>query len=85
MEVFDWKYSNYFFQWSSSDQIAMGGGGGQFGFVLGHDFMQGESNPCDTFGNPHLTTHRGVFDVQEVELWGFDSGDFLCGVSRPLR
>jgi hypothetical protein len=73
VEVFDWKFSNYFFQWSSSEQIAMGGGGGQFGFVLGKDLLQAETNPCETFGNPHLTTHRGVFDVLEVEVWGFES------------
>lgn len=27
VEVFEWKYENYFFQWSNVKQIAMGGGG----------------------------------------------------------
>mmetsp|Transcript_23105 Transcript_23105/g.39097 ORF Transcript_23105/g.39097 Transcript_23105/m.39097 type:complete len:526 (+) Transcript_23105:95-1672(+) len=71
VDVFDWKYDNYFFQWSNSKQIAMGGGGGCFGFVLDDDFAYAETNPCETFGNPHLTTHREPFAVAEVELWGF--------------
>ncbi len=73
MEVFDWKYTNYFFQWSSREQVAMGGGGGHFGFVLDSDFLRGETNPCDTFGNPHLTSHRGLFEILSVEVWGFES------------
>ena len=27
VDIFEWQYDNYFFQWSSAKQIAMGGGG----------------------------------------------------------
>lgn len=74
VDVFGWQYDNYFFQWSNSKQIAMGGGGGCFGFVLDDDFAYAETNPCETFGNPHLTTHHEPFAVADVELWGF-AGD----------
>jgi hypothetical protein len=56
-------------------QLAMGGGGGQFGFVLDSDFNWGETNPCGTYGNPRLTSHHEPFKIDEVEIWGFDS----CG------
>jgi len=73
VDVFEWTYDNYFFMWSNQKQIAMGGGGGQFGFVLDEDFAFAESNPCDTFGNPCLTTHNCPFAIAQVELWGFSS------------
>ena len=71
VDVYVWQYDNYFFQWSNSKQIAMGGGGGCFGFVLDDDFAYAETNPCETFGNPHLTSHTSPFAVADVELWGF--------------
>ena len=42
--------------------------------MLDDDFEFAETNPCETFGNPHLTTHADPFAVAEVELWGFGSG-----------
>jgi hypothetical protein len=39
--------------------------------VLDDDFAFAETNPCETFGNPYLTSHTDPFPVAEVELWGF--------------
>eukprot|EP00602_Paraphysomonas_sp_CaronLab_P004726 CAMPEP_0185020762 /NCGR_PEP_ID=MMETSP1103-20130426/3406_1 /TAXON_ID=36769 /ORGANISM="Paraphysomonas bandaiensis, Strain Caron Lab Isolate" /LENGTH=402 /DNA_ID=CAMNT_0027551865 /DNA_START=152 /DNA_END=1360 /DNA_ORIENTATION=+ len=84
VEVFDWKFENYFFMWSNQSQIAMGGGGGQFGFVLDPDFEYGETNPCDTFGNPRLTPHRLPFKISDVELWGFESFVNPANMTRSI-
>ena len=46
--------------------------GGHFGFVIDEDFSMAETNPCETYGNPYLTTHMEPFAIEEVELWGFD-------------
>jgi hypothetical protein len=76
VEIYDWKYENYFFMWSNHDQVSMGGGGGQFGFVLDADFQFAETNPCITFGNPYLTTHRKPFPIENIEVWGFTDESF---------
>lgn len=39
--------------------------------MLDDDFAYAETNPCETFGNPYLTTHTSPFAVSDVELWGF--------------
>ena len=65
--------SNNFFVWSSCDQIAMGGGGDGFGFVLDSDFATGESFKCKTYGNPVLVDkENGSFRIANVECWGFE-------------
>lgn len=59
--------------WSSDDNIAMGGGGGSFGFMIDTDFQYGQTSPCETYNNPHLTGDReqGRFAIINVEVWGF--------------
>ncbi len=72
VEVFKWTYENEYFMWSNESQIAMGGGGDGFGFVIDPDFQFGETSPCCTFRNPHLTkTQNGRFRIMNVEVWGF--------------
>jgi hypothetical protein len=60
--------------WCSVDQIAMGGGGDGFGLVLDKDFITGGSCRCQTFNNDPLSSSpNGVFNIINVEVWGFKS------------
>jgi len=56
--------------WSTATQLAMGGGGDGFGFVLDEDFLTGGSSSCATFANEPLTRDKSVFRVVNVECWG---------------
>lgn len=73
IEHYPWSGANDFFVWSSHDQIAMGGGGDGFAFVLDSDFRTGESYRCATYGNPVLVNkEKGAFKIANVESWGFE-------------
>ena len=70
---YPWTGDNEFFVFSSHDQIAMGGGGHGFGFVLDCDFATGESFCSATFGNELLVKkEKGAFRIKNVEVWGFE-------------
>ena len=72
-ELFPWTGDNNFFVFSNHDQVAMGGGGHGFGFVLDSDFATGESFCSATYGNTLLVTkEQGCFRVKNIELWGFE-------------
>ena len=72
-ERFPWTGDNNFFVYSSHDQVAMGGGGHGFGFVLDSDFATGESFCSATYGNTLLVTkEKGCFRIKNLELWGFE-------------
>lgn len=71
LAVYGWTRANDFFVWSTDRNIAMGGGGEGFGFVLDGDFETGESCSCDTYGNPPLTARSAGFQITNVECWGF--------------
>ena len=74
MQYYKWTEENDFFMRCSSDQIAMGGGGDGFGFVLDKDFLTGGSSKCLTFNNDPLTSDaQGVFNIVNVEVFGFAS------------
>ena len=65
--------ANDFFVWSGQQQIAMGGGGEGFGFVLDSDFATGESFRSATYGNQILVEREhGSFRIANVECWGFE-------------
>lgn len=83
VEVFSWSGLNNFFMWSSEDKIAMGGGGDGFAFVLDRDFLTGDSNRCETFGNPLLVSTNRSFRITNVEVWGFQ--DLLNRYKKPTR
>ena len=73
---YPWTGENDFFVWCGHDQIAMGGGGDGFGFVLDTDFVSGASFACTTFGNSVLVNNHGDnngnFRIKNVECWGFE-------------
>jgi len=54
LEIYPWSGENEYFQWSSADQVAMGGGGSGFGFVLDSDFRAGSTAASATFQNRPL-------------------------------
>lgn len=61
--------------------IAFGGGNGGedegFGLSLEDGFARGTTAKCEVFGNdPLVDTQGGVFDVVDVEVWGFVFGQF---------
>jgi len=62
--------------------IAFGGGStGKsdegFGMCLEDGFSRGTTARCEAFGNaPLVKGHGGVFDVLDVEVWGFVFGQF---------
>eukprot|EP00602_Paraphysomonas_sp_CaronLab_P010849 CAMPEP_0185029626 /NCGR_PEP_ID=MMETSP1103-20130426/16032_1 /TAXON_ID=36769 /ORGANISM="Paraphysomonas bandaiensis, Strain Caron Lab Isolate" /LENGTH=365 /DNA_ID=CAMNT_0027564437 /DNA_START=105 /DNA_END=1199 /DNA_ORIENTATION=+ len=69
VQVYRWTMENDLIMWSCQSQVAMGGGGDGFGFVLDADFLTGQSNSCTAFGNPPLTSNRGSFRIANVEVW----------------
>ena len=74
IQHFGWTEANEFFMRCAEDQIAMGGGGDGFGFVLGRDFITGGSCRCETFNNEPLTNSiSGTFKIINVEIYGFGS------------
>lgn len=84
LEVFNWTRENSFFQVSSHEHLAIGGGG-HFALWLDEDLSVGTTADCKTFGSPPLTpgrkrSSRAVssdeaeddvvdFDVVVVECW----------------
>eukprot|EP01126_Amoeba_proteus_P056853 TRINITY_DN7200_c0_g1_i6.p1 TRINITY_DN7200_c0_g1~~TRINITY_DN7200_c0_g1_i6.p1 ORF type:complete len:591 (-),score=128.19 TRINITY_DN7200_c0_g1_i6:117-1805(-) len=68
--TFSWTEKTHHFQYSTEDSIAMGGGGGTFGFWLDSEFYHGTSAPCITFGNPQLSDQEQFIAIY-VEVWGF--------------
>lgn len=64
--------------WSDEDQIAMGGGGDGFAFLLSKDFSYGTSAACETFNNEPLAVRNNKhhsnkpFTIINVEVWCFE-------------
>jgi len=69
--VFKWTRANNYFQLSSTDFIAMGGGG-HYAFRLDSEFLCGTSGPCDTFGSPCLSASE-EFTCVALEAWSLDT------------
>ena len=72
-QQYSWSEKNEFFMWSTSNQLAMGGGGDGFGFVLDEDFLTGGSSSCETFSNEILTPSGSTFRIVNVEVWGLEN------------
>jgi hypothetical protein len=68
--------TNALFISSSTDGIAIGGGG-TVAIWIGVDMLQGHSEPCSTFGSKPLTT-RPNFRIIDLEVWK------IIGGSRQL-
>jgi TLD len=50
----------------------MGGGSGEFGWLLDTSLLRGTSGTCSTFSNDCLSA-EAAFEVLTVEVWGFTS------------
>lgn len=62
------KEPNDYFQWCSTDAIAVGGAGG-YALWLDADLSSGLSRNSTTFGNDSLAASQ-EFKIGSVELWG---------------
>jgi len=77
VKTYKWTGINRFCQLCDGEKsmIAMGGGGGAFGFCVVDDFRRGSTGRCDTFANESLLSDGGEdFEILDVEVWGFTSG-----------
>jgi TLD len=50
----------------------MGGGSGEFGWLLDTSLIHGTSGTCSTFSNDRLSADA-TYEVLSVEVWGFTS------------
>jgi hypothetical protein len=70
--MFPWKMKsqvkNDFFQYSTSDCLAVGGLG-RFAIWLDGELLRGSSGRCGTFGSPCLASGE-EFSIAALELWG---------------
>ena len=53
-----------------SDTLVVGAGDGKFGLWFDGDLDHGRTQPCQTFGNPPLTSSSD-FNVKCIECWAF--------------
>jgi hypothetical protein len=71
MLAYPWKRKskerNDFYQFATSDSIAVGGGG-HFAIWMDQDLAYGNSGVSDTYGNPCLSG-SSEFRIKSVELW----------------
>jgi len=75
--IYKWSGANRYIQLCDAARrtVAFGGGGdeGDFGLCIEEDFRRGTTGHCSTFENEALCD-EGYFDVQDLEVWGFDLG-----------
>lgn len=79
VQIYKWTGVNRYIQLCDFQKktLAMGGGGndGSFGLCIEDDFRRGSTGHCETFNNEPLTNQE-EFDVLELEIWGFQAGEF---------
>lgn len=68
--VYKWARSNSYFQFSSTDFIALGGGD-HYALWLDRDLYHGTSGNCSTFDSPCLASSE-EFTCSVMEVWTFD-------------
>jgi len=66
---YKWTKNNAYYMLMSSDSLAVGCGDTGYGLWLDSDLVQGSSAPCETFGNPILSSAE-TFECMCVEVWG---------------
>lgn len=76
IQIFRWQGVNEYSQLCRKGDgcVGMGGGGGCFGIFLQEDFTKGSSGACNTFGNTTPLTSSPLFDVLNLEVYGFERG-----------
>lgn len=92
-QIFKWTGLNDYCQICDVEkaQIAMGGGGNNFGIVVEDCFSRGQTGFCETYGNPPLTSH-GFFQVAAMEVYGLvpffnsfnSSSSTMSSISREV-
>jgi hypothetical protein len=84
VHVYRWARSNHFFQLSSHDFMAVGGGG-HFALWIDRELARGSTAQCTTYENPPLVAGNDLgdglsvdFEIVVVEVWTpVLSGHFL--------
>lgn len=78
--IFKWTRANTFFQLSSHEHLAIGGGG-HFALWIDGELAHGTTAHCSTFDNPPLTVSRGerakdkkdtAVDISDGEMVDFE-------------
>jgi len=70
LSVYKWTTANTLFIKGCTKNLVVGAGDGQFGLWFDGDLDHGRTQPCETFGNPPLTTSSD-FNVKCIECWAF--------------
>ena len=72
LQFYPWTGENDYCQICDVDagKIAMGGGEGDFGLIVGAQFLRGSTGYCATFQNPPLVPGDGNFDILDFEVYG---------------
>ena len=71
LQVFRWSQANEFFTYSTSQEIAIGGGGSSAIWIDGN-LLNAYSESCSTFNSPGLTQERS-FKIKNIEAWQIES------------
>ena len=71
LQVFRWSQANEFFTCSTSNEIAIGGGGSSAIWIDGN-LLNAYSESCSTFNSPGLTQERS-FKIKNIEAWQIES------------
>lgn len=82
VQVYKWSRKNSFFQFTSSNFLAIGGGAGShFALWVDEDLFMGTTSTCSTFDSPPLTNLNGdgsgdsdsctEFKIVSLEVWAF--------------
>jgi TLD len=75
IDVYRWARSNHYFQLSSQDFLAVGGGG-HFALWIDREITRGSTAQCSTFDNPPLVSGSDLvdglsvdFEIVVLEVW----------------
>jgi hypothetical protein len=71
LKYYSWSYKNSYFLLSSSDSLAVGGGG-HFALYLDNDLHRGSSGPCATYNSPCLASQE-EFACLDCELFALQT------------
>lgn len=79
--VYKWSRLNSFFQFTSSNFLALGGGtGSHFALWFDEDLLMGTTSACSTFSSPPLSDPKNTkgtgcteFKILSLEVWSFET------------
>jgi hypothetical protein len=70
VRTYRWSEQNNYFQSSTADFLAVGGGG-HYAFRIDSDLQFGSSGKCGTFNSPCVASNED-FECVDLELWGLE-------------